>query len=80
MAIDFEHLLNGLGDDETADDALVADQDDAVFEFETGRGGPALHRFAGVFNLKQSSIWAESCDSVVVPSSAWLHNLTSPRR
>jgi len=50
VTVDLEHLLNGFGDDEAADDALVADQHHAVFELQRSGGCSTLHRFTGVLN------------------------------
>ena len=77
MLVDLEHLLDGLGDDQAGNNALVADQDHAVAELQTGRGGAALDGFTGVFDLKESAVWAEGGDSVVVTSSAGLHAVAS---
>ena len=77
MSINLEHLFDGFGDDEPADDALIADKDDPVFELQRCCGRSTLHRFSGVLNLEQSSVGAECCDAVIVSSSTWLHGLTS---
>jgi len=77
VAVNFEHLFDGLGDDQSTDDALVADKNDAVLELQSGRGRSPFDGFACVLDLEESSVWAESGDSVIVSSSAWLHGLTS---
>ena len=77
VAINFEHLFDGLWDDQATDDALVAHQDNPVLELQSCCCCPSLDGFTSIFNLKQASIWAECRNSVIVSSSTWLHGMTS---
>jgi hypothetical protein len=74
VIIDFEHLFDGFRDDQSAYDSLIANEHDTISELESGCGGSTLDRFSCVFNLEQSSIWAKGRNTVVISSSAWLHN------
>jgi len=75
--VDLEHLLDGLGDDETGDDALVADEHHAVTELQARSRRPSLDGFPCVFHLEEAAVWAEGGNAVVVASSAGLHDAAS---
>ena len=73
MVVNFEHFFNGLRNDQSACNSFVTDQNYTIPKLETC-GRSASLRSSSIFNLKQSSVWTECCNSVVVSSSARLQS------
>ena len=79
VLVNLKHLLNWFWYYKTANNSFVTNQNNTISEFQSGSGSTSLHRFARVFYLEQTSIWAKSRNSWSYPLrlAAFVHSHSS---